>query len=202
MQPDSNDIVYDAHILHALSSATGVGRVFGELQLFFASLGALLLGIWQAYVALAFLLSVLLLFGLVRALVLKKRYTNELMARVYDAERAYAESRRQPAQAHRFEDLAAHLASENQNDWKLAILEADVLLAEALAARGYQGASLGETLKRLPPHALQTLDDAWEAHKVRNEIAHGDRAYELTARTARETMNRYRRVFQELGVLR
>ena len=47
---------------------------------------------------------------------------------------------------------------------------------------------------------METLNDAWEAHKVRNRIAHDGADFVLTKRMVDETINRYLRVFEELGV--
>ncbi len=89
------------------------------------------------------------------------------------------------------------LASENQNDWKQAILEADTMLDDILTGLGYQGESIGEKLKRVAPGDFKSLDDAWEAHKIRNQIAHDGSAFQLTHHEANQTIARYRRVFEE-----
>jgi hypothetical protein len=101
----------------------------------------------------------------------------------------------------RFDDIKKHIVSDNPNDWKLAIIEADIVLDEALKKSGYAGISLGERLKSISPSHLKSLDDAWQAHKVRNQIAHGGADFVLTRRLAEDTIKQYRRVFTELGVL-
>ncbi|PIR51035.1 hypothetical protein COU78_02645 [Candidatus Peregrinibacteria bacterium CG10_big_fil_rev_8_21_14_0_10_49_24] len=50
------------------------------------------------------------------------------------------------------------------------VLEADKVLDQALAARGYKG-SLGEKLQKAGPR-FSDLDAVWRAHKLRNRIAH------------------------------
>jgi len=90
--------------------------------------------------------------------------------------------------------------SENPDDWKLAIIEADVVLDQVLKERGFAGVSLGERLRSVSPAELPSLNDAWQAHKVRNFIAHHGHDYVLTQREAQETMIRYERVFRDLGV--
>ena len=72
----------------------------------------------------------------------------------------------------RFAELKAHLESNNPNDWKLAIIEADIILDKALKDKGYAGPTIGDMLKSVAPSSLQSLQDAWEAHLVRNKIAH------------------------------
>ena len=92
-------------------------------------------------------------------------------------------------------------ASSNHGDWRRAILEADIMLGDMLAQAGYNGATIGDQLKMANPIQLTTLDLAWRAHKVRNEIAHGGESYELNQREAQAAIINYRRVFEELGVI-
>ena len=93
-----------------------------------------------------------------------------------------------------------HIASYSPSDWKLAIIEADIILDEILKDAGYAGTSLGERLRSISPERLRSLDDAWQAHKVRNQIAHGGADFILTQRLAQDTIKQYRRVFHEMGV--
>jgi hypothetical protein len=97
----------------------------------------------------------------------------------------------------RWKKVTDLIGSTNQNDWKQAILEADTMLDLILSGLGYQGESIGEKLKRVQPGDLKNLDDAWEAHKVRNQIAHDGSAFQLSQHEANQTIARYRRVFEE-----
>ena len=94
----------------------------------------------------------------------------------------------------------AHGNSDSPNDWKLAIIEADIILDDVLKQQGYAGNSLGERLKSISPSQLESLQDAWEAHKVRNKIAHEGADFVLTKRLAQETITKYQRVFTEFGI--
>jgi hypothetical protein len=97
----------------------------------------------------------------------------------------------------RWAQVEKHLESENQNDWRLAIIEADIMLDELVKSMGYQGDSLGERLKGVEQSDFTTIDAAWEAHKVRNQIAHAGSDFILTQREARRVLALYRQVFQE-----
>jgi hypothetical protein len=90
--------------------------------------------------------------------------------------------------------------SDNPNDWKLAIIEADIILDQTLKGRGYAGTSLGERLRSITPSQLSSIDDAWDAHRVRNKIAHEGSDFVITRRIVDETIARYMRVFREFGV--
>src|SRR4051812_15709345 len=59
----------------------------------------------------------------------------------------------------------------DEHAWVRAIFEADKLLEWALGQKGVRGKNLGEKLKNGAP-LLVNLNMAWEAHKVRNRLAH------------------------------
>ncbi len=65
-----------------------------------------------------------------------------------------------------------HLNSANESEWKLAIIEADKLTDDLLIRKGCQGESMAERLSLLTKREFKSLDLLWEAHKVRNRIAH------------------------------
>jgi hypothetical protein len=94
-----------------------------------------------------------------------------------------------------------HLNSTNPSDWRLAIIEADVMLDELLTANRYHGDSVGEKLKSVEPGDMKTLDAAWEAHKVRNRIAHSGSDFELTEREAKRVIALFESVFKEYQII-
>ncbi len=90
-----------------------------------------------------------------------------------------------------------HINSNNPSDWRLAILEADIMLGDILEKMGYQGDSIGDKLKGIEKSDFVTLDLAWEAHKVRNQIAHEGTEFNLNDREARRIVELYKKVFEE-----
>ena len=70
-----------------------------------------------------------------------------------------------------------------------------------LTSQEYQGETIGEQLKQVEPSDFLTLNDAWEAHKVRNEIAHTGSTFVLSDVVARHTIVRYENVFREFAML-
>lgn len=97
----------------------------------------------------------------------------------------------------KWEKVKAHVSSPNPNDWRIAIIEADAMLDEVLEKAGYRGDSVGEKLKGIEPSDMLTLDEAWEAHKARNLIAHEGSDYQLNDREAKRVIELYRKVFEE-----
>jgi hypothetical protein len=93
------------------------------------------------------------------------------------------------------------MTQPHESSWRGAIVEADILLAELLTDLRLTGETIGEQLKAANRSSFTTLDLAWEAHKVRNEIAHAGSAFEMTDREARRTIDLFRRVFDEFGYI-
>ena len=101
----------------------------------------------------------------------------------------------------RWERVEQYMSSLNVSDWKIAILEADNILDDVIERMGYKGANLGERMKSIEASDFPYLEEAWQAHKMRNTIAHKGTDYELTRSEAEQTINIYHRVFKELGYL-
>ncbi len=101
----------------------------------------------------------------------------------------------------RWDGVLALVNSPNDSDWRRAIIEADIMLELVLRERGFVGADVGEMLRGASPAHFTTLDLAWEAHKIRNAIAHGGEAYPLTERDAQTAVDYYRRVFEEFDYI-
>ncbi|MFZ2303689.1 MAG: hypothetical protein WAV98_02795 [Minisyncoccia bacterium] len=95
-----------------------------------------------------------------------------------------------------------HVNSESPAEWKIAILEADDILGEILEDQGYVGETVAEKLKTMSRTKIASYDDIWEAHKVRNEIAHGGAIdMDLSKKMARDTIAKFGNAFKELGYL-
>ncbi len=97
----------------------------------------------------------------------------------------------------KWKDIEGKINSANPSDWRLAILEADIILFDMLEQMGLPGESLGEKLMAADASFFGTLQEAWGAHKIRNVIAHEGSGYALSYNEARKAIDLYRRVFQE-----
>lgn len=156
--------------------------------------------VWLTYSVLAYIFCIFLLYLYIKASAGKKmreKIDDEARAR---REQLYEEHFKGVPKNNRVQDMLDHISSSNPNDWKLAIIEADIILDELLKKAGYAGISLGERLRSISPNQLESLDDAWQAHKIRNQIAHGGADFVLTQKLAQDTIKQYRRVFFELGL--
>ncbi len=132
-----------------------------------------------------------------------------LYPKAVEAERKRQESLRPPQRTRakhtfhpeRWSVVIAHLGSAEPAEWKLAVLEADNILESALKDMGYQGDSLGEILKSMDQSDLPSINEAWEAHRIRNRIAHEGSQFMLTERDARYAVGLYKQAFEDLGYL-
>ncbi len=97
----------------------------------------------------------------------------------------------------RWKKIEALYDRGGESNWRQAILEADIMLDDMLTVQGYGGDTVGEKLKAVEPSDFSTLQYAWAAHKVRNEIAHKGQEFVLTEREARQAMRWFEQVFDE-----
>ncbi len=156
--------------------------------------------VWFVYAICAYIFCIFLLYLYIHASMGKKmREQLDEEARTR-REQLYEEHFTGVPKNNRVQDMLDHIGSDNPSDWKLAIIEADIILDELLKESGYGGTSLGERLRSISPAQLESLDDAWQAHKIRNQIAHGGADFVLTQKLAQDTIKQYRRVFFELGL--
>ena len=97
----------------------------------------------------------------------------------------------------RWQMVTTRLNSFHEADWRLAIIESDIILSDMLSRMGYQGEHVADKLKMVEKSDFDTLDEAWEAHKVRNRIAHDGAAYHLSKQDAEKVIGLYKKVFEE-----
>jgi hypothetical protein len=97
--------------------------------------------------------------------------------------------------------IRSKLLSDNPSDWKLAIIEADIYLDRVLDQKGFYGDTLGDKFKQITPDKLPSIQIAWEAHKVRNRIAHDGADFFLTMPESRRVLSYYEIVFRDLEVI-
>ncbi|PIR44723.1 MAG: hypothetical protein COV10_03475 [Candidatus Vogelbacteria bacterium CG10_big_fil_rev_8_21_14_0_10_51_16] len=99
-----------------------------------------------------------------------------------------------------WDSIQEHLAGDSPAGWKLAIIEADKILDDITIREGFFGETLGERLKNADESIMRNLQDAWEAHKLRNRIAH-ESGFRLSRREAQHALGRYEKVFREFGAI-
>jgi len=100
----------------------------------------------------------------------------------------------------KWEEIKHHAESVKEAEWKLSIIEADNLVNDILKSAGYPGDTMGERLTNINKGQLLSLDGLWEAHKIRNKLAH-DTNYFLRYAEARRAIVLYEAALKELNAL-
>lgn len=204
MSPDENDIIYDSYgpdllgivnrIIDATSGTPGTGGNF------FSDVAMLASDIWRVYSIFAFIISGVLIIGIIYAFIRFNQLSEVESNQLLEAQQLWRQLHGQGGGHSGWQKIRAYVESDNPNDWKQGIIEADSMLDKLLIEKGYAGLTLGERLKSASPTQFTTIRDAWDAHMVRNKIAHQGSDFILTHKIARDTMLKYGKVFSEFGV--
>ena len=196
--PDQNDIVFIP------SFQLDVEGILSRLYILFTGYdggidGAREVGAnwWYLFSIVSFIFSALLLVGITYAMIRYSELRTREEARLREQERAFRLAQAAAGENARWQSVTAHISSDNPNDWRVAIVEADIMLDELLDSLGYAGATIADKLKAARPEAFRSIEDAWEAHKVRNAVAHRGSDFVLTKRVAQDTVTQYQHVFEE-----
>jgi hypothetical protein len=99
----------------------------------------------------------------------------------------------------RYAIIKGYMSSNSEALWRIGILEADNMLLDILKKKGYQGETVSDMLKEA---SFKTIDMAWDAHKIRNRVAHEGSDFELTEREAKRAFILYESVFRELKAIK
>lgn len=114
------------------------------------------------------------------------------------ASREFTGDQRQRMQQ-QWREIEQLLAAPGDVSRKLAVLEADKLLDQALKAMTMPGATLGERLK-FAEYKYPQIREVWWAHRIRNQLAH-ESTYHLDAGMARRAVQSFKKTLQTLGAL-
>lgn len=101
----------------------------------------------------------------------------------------------------KWQKIVAKSESQNEAEWKMAIIEADVMLDDLLNQLQLPGDTMADKLKAVEKSDFLTIEYAWEAHKARNMIAHDGGNFILSQREARRIISLYEAVFKEFKMI-
>jgi len=103
------------------------------------------------------------------------------------------------AMRRRWREIVVLLKAPGEVSHKLAIVEADKLLDQALKALTMPGETLGERL-RYASYKYPDLKEVWWAHKVRNQLVH-ETSYHLDRGMAFKAVKQFGRALRRLGAI-
>jgi hypothetical protein len=99
----------------------------------------------------------------------------------------------------RWQEIQNMVLAPGEVSQKLAVLEADKLLDQALKTLAMPGMTLGERLK-FAAYKYPQLREVWWAHKVRNQLAH-EASYHLERSMAIRAIKTYKIALKRLGAI-
>jgi hypothetical protein len=160
-----------------------------------------LLIVWKT---IAFILSLVLLIGIIHNVwklniasrIWREKVFGTTTDDVYNLQgKTFVQKARE-----KWDKILTQGTSEDENERKMALIAADSLVDNILKSVGYDGENLGERLKQIEKADLTSLDALWEAHKIRNRIAH-EADYRLTKEDAFSALTNYGKALRELNYI-
>lgn len=100
----------------------------------------------------------------------------------------------------KWQEILKRLASAEEASYRLAVIEADKFFEEALRRLGYVGENFSDRLKQVHPTEIKNLNEVWQAHRVRNSLAH-DADFKLSRGEAEKAVDAYERALRDLEVI-
>ena len=146
---------------------------------------------------LSLILSALFLWGIIYIFI-RTNYLEIKRERFLDILGKGYVSRRRAIKGWR--QIQKRLWSREQNQWKLAILEADHILNEILKMSGYLGSNLEEKLELITSAQLTNVEDVKRVHQIRHKIA-SDPSFEISFEETKEIIGIYKESFKELNLI-
>ncbi len=201
MTPDDNDIVYSQYTPDFLGLFRRAIEALSGSDITADRIMSFLFIAWDVFSVIAFILSALFIVGIIYSYIRMGQLSEVEAAAMEEEEKRWKERHKHDTENKRWAEIKKRVESVSPNDWKMAIIEADIMLGEVLANAGFVGVSIGDQLKSASASNIKTIQDAWDAHKVRNQIAHEGSDFILTQGMAQAALIKYERVFHEFGAL-
>lgn len=151
---------------------------------------------WSAFVAFSLLVT-LCLTALIVYCCIRMFQIRQGERRKFAAMQQTVASHDVPKTQLRWARVLEEANSPDERTWRLAVLEADIMLNELLDSLGYRGETMADKMRAADRATFHTLDMAWEAHTFRNRIAHQSNQQPLDQREVRRVISLYERVFRE-----
>ncbi len=129
----------------------------------------------------------------------KSQERSDIAKRLYNSpEQSHAQDKPFSEQWKKIESM---LHSSDYSNKKLAVLEADLLLKKLLLNLGFPNDTLGKMLRAISAEQFVFLEDAWRAHKIRNELAHSSLNSSVSESEIIEAMRIYERIFRHFDFI-
>lgn len=102
--------------------------------------------------------------------------------------------------SNRWKNIIRRLETASEEEYKLAVIEADTMLDASLKRIGFTGETLADRLGKVNVAIVPNLPEVREANRIRNNIVH-DPSYRLTLSEAKRIIEIYQVTFQNLDLI-
>lgn len=99
-----------------------------------------------------------------------------------------------------WEKIKQRLEAGDEANFKIAVIEADKLVDDLLKSMNYPGESMGDRLKLIDESKLKSINELWNAHKIRNNVVH-HAGFKLSYKEAQSIIETYEKVLREFEAL-
>lgn len=158
---------------------------------------------WSTLAVVSGLLSVIclaiIIFALVRMVEIQIYDKEEIEHEIHTA--LIKQKERDRNANPRWHYILTLIESPNESDWRVAIIEADSMLEENLKEKGLSGETVSELLEAAKESGYHNIQDAWDAHIVRNQIAHAGSDFPLSQIEGRKVIKMFQNFFEELRII-
>ncbi len=100
----------------------------------------------------------------------------------------------------KWDKVSSGIRSENESEWKVAIIEADNIIDNLILRMGYKGENMGERLAGINPGQIDNIEELRLAHETRNRIIH-EEDFKLDRKQADEIFGYYENFLRYFEVL-
>lgn len=97
----------------------------------------------------------------------------------------------------KWQRIDKRMKTKKETEYKLAVLEAEESLIDALKMTGNDGSTLEEQLNQAGPDDLSDIKDILQAHKIRNDIVNNPEG-KLEFEKAEKAVRIFKQAFEEL----
>jgi hypothetical protein len=141
----------------------------------------------------------IIVFALVRLVEIQIYDDEEIKHEIHNA--TLKQKERDRVANPRWHYIQTLIESPNDSDWRVAIIEADSMMEEILREKGLSGVTVSELLESAKDSGYRSIQDAWDAHLVRNQIAHEGANFPISQVEGRRVIKMFQNFFEELRVI-
>lgn len=99
----------------------------------------------------------------------------------------------------RWLDIEQKLSRDNESSYTVCVMEADKLLDHALQEKGLKGRGMADRLKAVSTQ-LTYREPVWQAHKLRNRLAH-EAGAKVSYDDARRALGALKQALKDVGAI-